>query len=84
MNITDPSRNILEVNGKEVVQTDHEMREFYESFLEGHAKAYYNLSITYRELKNKHKKEMELLRSKLCDIIGKERTKLLFEGLDKK
>jgi hypothetical protein len=81
--ITDHSKNKMIVNDEEVIYSDNEMREFFESFVEGHTKAYYNLSKAHKEMKSNYEKKLKLLRSELHDIIGEERTKLLFESLDK-
>lgn len=54
-------------NGEEVIFTEAEMRDFFESFLEGHSQAYYNLSKRFRELNNEKKvleKEKENLLSR--------------------
>lgn len=81
--ITDPSKNKMIINDEEVVYSDNKMREFFESFVEGHTKAYYNLSKAHKEMKSDYEKKLKLLRRELCGIIGEERTKLLFESLDK-
>lgn len=59
--------NLMIVNGEEVVYTDAQMADFYLGFLEGHSKAYYNLSKRFRELNNEKKvleKEKENLLSR--------------------
>lgn len=81
-NITDPNKNKMMVNDKEVIYTDNEMREFFESMLEGHTLAYYNLSKSHKKMKNIYENKLKLLKSQLNNIIGQERTKLLFENLD--
>lgn len=50
--------NIMYVNDKEVEYSDNEMREFFEDFLEGQTKAYFNLKKSYREL-FREKKDLE-------------------------
>jgi hypothetical protein len=73
--ITDPDKNKMIVNGKEVIYTDDQMRDFYESFLEGHCQAYYNLHKHYRETKYKLNKEINELKLEntslaltICDL----------------
>lgn len=63
--------NIMYVNGKEVEYSDNDMREFYEDFLEGQSKAYFNLKKSYIELSRKNKdleNKLENLQKKLDSL----------------